>query len=136
MGFLQIKAAFVAIGMVLLTMFGVAAGNYMINKTRKCVTLQDPNRKYRLRLTQKIVINHNTRRFRFALPSMNHTLGLPPGKYVYLSARINGNLVVRPYTPLCCDDKGYVDFVVKVYFKDQRGQDVTVFGQSLHRRSY
>ncbi|XP_075706714.1 NADH-cytochrome b5 reductase 1 [Rhinoderma darwinii] len=105
--------------MVLLTMFGVAAGNYMINKKRKCVTLQDPNKKYRLRLIHKIAINHNTQRFRFALPSMNHTLGLPPGKCVYLSARINGNLVVRPYTPLCCDEKGYVDLIVKVYFKDQ-----------------
>ncbi|XP_071989598.1 NADH-cytochrome b5 reductase 1 [Engystomops pustulosus] len=41
------------------------------------------------------------------------------GKCVYLSARINGNLVVRPYTPVCCDDKGYVDLIVKVYFKDQ-----------------
>ncbi|XP_069828688.1 NADH-cytochrome b5 reductase 1-like isoform X2 [Dendropsophus ebraccatus] len=105
--------------MVLLTMFGVAAGNYMINKKWKCLTLQDPNRKYRLRLIQKTVINHNTRRFRFALPSMNQTLGIPPGKCVYLSARINGGLVVRPYTPLRCDDKGFVDLLVKVYFKDQ-----------------
>ncbi|XP_066440278.1 NADH-cytochrome b5 reductase 1 [Eleutherodactylus coqui] len=115
----QIKGAFLAIGMVLLTMFGVAAGNYMINKIRKGVTLQDPNKKYRLRLINKIAINHNTRRLRFALPSMCHTLGLPPGKCVYLSARINGNLVVRPYTPVCCNDKGYVDLIVKVYFKDQ-----------------
>ncbi|XP_056413516.1 NADH-cytochrome b5 reductase 3 [Hyla sarda] len=105
--------------MVLLTMFGVAAGNYMINKKRKCVTLKDPNRKYRLRLIHKMAINHNTRRFRFALPSTNHTLGIPPGKCIYLSARINDNLVVRPYTPLCCEDKGFVDLLIKVYFKDQ-----------------
>ncbi|XP_069616222.1 NADH-cytochrome b5 reductase 1 [Ranitomeya imitator] len=119
MGFLQVKGAFLAIGMVLLTMFGVAAGNYMINKKRKSVTFQDPNKKYKLRLTHKMAINHNTRIFRFALPFMNHTLGLPPGNCVYLSAKINGNLVVRPYTPLCCDHKGYFDLIVKVYFKDQ-----------------
>ncbi|XP_040278160.1 NADH-cytochrome b5 reductase 1 [Bufo bufo] len=41
------------------------------------------------------------------------------GKHVYLSAKINGNLVVRPYTPLHCDAKGYVDLLIKVYFKDQ-----------------
>ncbi|KAM3933721.1 NADH-cytochrome b5 reductase 1 [Leptodactylus fuscus] len=105
--------------MVLLTMFGVAAGNYMMNKKRNCVTLRDPNKKYRLRLIHKKVINHNTRKFRFALPSSSQTLGLPPGKFVYLSSRINGNLVVRPYTPVCCNDKGYVDLIIKVYFKDQ-----------------
>ncbi|KAM9320202.1 NADH-cytochrome b5 reductase 1-like [Gastrophryne carolinensis] len=105
--------------MVLLTVFGVAAGNYMFYKHRNCVTLEDPNRKYRLRLIRKSVINHNTRRFRFALPSVYCTLGLPPGKYVYLSARITGNLVVRPYTPVSCDDKGYVDFIIKIYFRDE-----------------
>ncbi|XP_063807864.1 NADH-cytochrome b5 reductase 1 [Pseudophryne corroboree] len=40
-------------------------------------------------------------------------------KYVYLSARVNDNLVVRPYTPISCDDKGYVDLIVKIYSKDQ-----------------
>ncbi|CAH8522149.1 unnamed protein product [Dicrocoelium dendriticum] len=36
--------------------------------------------------------------------------------HVYLSARINGILVVRPYTPISLDEqKGYVDFVIKVY---------------------
>lgn len=38
-----------------------------------------------------------------------------PGQHIYLSARINGNLVVRPYTPVSSDDdKGFVDLVVKV----------------------
>ncbi|XP_073474111.1 NADH-cytochrome b5 reductase 1 [Aquarana catesbeiana] len=123
MEFLQIKGAFIAIGMVLLTVFSVAAGNYMFYKKRKSVTLQDPNKKYRLRLIQKSIINYNTRKFRFALPSVYHTLGLPlglpPGKYVYLSTRIKGNLVVRPYTPVSCEDMGYVDFIVKIYFKDE-----------------
>ncbi|XP_072278467.1 NADH-cytochrome b5 reductase 1 isoform X2 [Pyxicephalus adspersus] len=119
MEFLQIKGAFVAIGMVLLTVFSVAAGNYMYHKKRKSVTLQDPNKKYRLRLIQKSIINHNTRRFHFALPSIFHTLGLPPGKYVYLSTKIKGNLVVRPYTPVSYEDMGYVDFIIKIYFRDE-----------------
>lgn len=38
-----------------------------------------------------------------------------PGQHIYLSAKINGQLVVRPYTPVSSDDdKGFVDLVVKV----------------------
>lgn len=38
-----------------------------------------------------------------------------PGKHVYLSARIDGSLVIRPYTPVTSDDDhGYVDLVIKV----------------------
>jgi cytochrome-b5 reductase len=36
-----------------------------------------------------------------------------------LSARVNDQLVVRPYTPTSSDDDvGYVDLVIKVYFKN------------------
>lgn len=38
-----------------------------------------------------------------------------PGQHIYLSAKVDGKLVVRPYTPVSSDDdKGYVDLVVKV----------------------
>ncbi|KAL0625473.1 NADH-cytochrome b5 reductase 3 [Plecturocebus cupreus] len=61
------------------------------------------------------IISHDTRRFRFALPSPQHILGLPVGQHIYLSARIDGNLVIRPYTPVSSDDdKGFVDLVIKV----------------------
>jgi hypothetical protein len=34
---------------------------------------------------------------------------------MYLSARINGHLVIRPYTPVTSDDEiGYFDLVIKV----------------------
>lgn len=37
------------------------------------------------------------------------------GQHVYLSAKVNGSLVVRAYTPVSSDeDQGYVDLVVKV----------------------
>ena len=43
-------------------------------------------------------------------------LGLPIGQHIYLSARINGSLVVRPYTPTSSDeDLGHMDLVVKIY---------------------
>ena len=38
-----------------------------------------------------------------------------PGQHIYLSAKIDGKLVVRPYTPVSSDDdKGCVDLVIKV----------------------
>ena len=34
---------------------------------------------------------------------------------MYLSAKINGSLVIRPYTPVTSDDEiGYFDLVIKV----------------------
>lgn len=91
----------------------------LFGKKRLALTLEDPNIKYALRLLDKQIVSHDTRKFRFALPSPEHILGLPIGQHIYLSARIDGKLVVRPYTPVSSDDdKGYVDLVVKIYFKE------------------
>ncbi|CCD72031.1 NADH-cytochrome b5 reductase [Caenorhabditis elegans] len=82
-------------------------------------TLEDDSVKYLLPLIEKFEISHNTRKFRFGLPSKDHILGLPIGHHVYLSANIGGKLIVRSYTPVSCDlDLGYVDLMVKVYFKN------------------
>jgi cytochrome-b5 reductase len=44
---------------------------------------------------------------------------LPIGQHIYLTAKINGELVIRPYTPVSSDeDHGFMDLVVKVYFKN------------------
>jgi len=86
------------------------------NKNKKLITLKDPNTKYALKLIEKIELSHDTRLFRFELPSSQHCLGLPIGQHIYLSARINGSLVVRPYTPTTSDeDLGHMDLVVKIY---------------------
>jgi hypothetical protein len=56
-------------------------------------------------------------RYRFALQSPEHILGLPVGKHMHLSAVVNGKKVVRPYTPVSSDDDvGYFDLVIKTYF--------------------
>ena len=79
-------------------------------------TLVDPNEKYLLPLVEKDEISHDTRKFRFGLPSADHILGLPIGQHIHLSVTINGDLVIRSYTPVSSDDdKGFVDLVVKVY---------------------
>ncbi|KAI4905837.1 hypothetical protein NFI96_014555 [Prochilodus magdalenae] len=88
-------------------------------KRRPAITLEDPNVKYPLRLVDKEIISHDTRKFRFALKNPDHVLGLPVGQHIYLSAKIDGSLVVRPYTPVSSDDdKGFVDLVVKIYYKN------------------
>uniref|UniRef100_A0A0R3RZA4 NADH-cytochrome b5 reductase n=1 Tax=Elaeophora elaphi TaxID=1147741 RepID=A0A0R3RZA4_9BILA len=86
---------------------------------KKLITLADPEVTYPLALIEKEIINHDTRRFRFKLPTNEHILGLPIGQHIHLSANVNGKIVVRPYTPISSDDdKGYVDLMIKVYFKD------------------
>jgi len=83
------------------------------------VTLKDPTLKYPLKMIDKQELSPDTRRYRFALPSTEHILGLPVGQHIYLTARIDGQLVIRPYTPVSSDDdKGFMDLVVKVYFKN------------------
>lgn len=45
--------------------------------------------------------------------------GLPIGQHINVLAKINDDLVIRSYTPVSSDDDhGYVDLVVKVYFKN------------------
>jgi cytochrome-b5 reductase len=65
-------------------------------------------------------ISHDVRRFRFALQSPEHVLGLPIGQHISLKfIDSDGKEVQRSYTPTSSnDDVGYVDFVIKVYFKN------------------
>ncbi|XP_056591235.1 NADH-cytochrome b5 reductase 3 [Triplophysa dalaica] len=111
--------AAVTVGVVVISTAGVLGYLYLSRKRKPKITLVNPSEKYQLRLIDKEIVSRDTRKFRFALPSPEHVLGLPVGKHVYLSARIDGSLVVRPYTPVSSDDdKGFVDLVVKIYFKN------------------
>lgn len=59
------------------------------------VTLVDEETKYALPLVEKIEVSHDTRRFRFKLPSEDHVLGLPVGQHVYLSAKVGGSSIQK-----------------------------------------
>ena len=79
------------------------------------IALGDPQLKYSFELISKEELTHDTRQFRFNLPSEQHILGISIGQHVYLSAMINNELVVRPYSPTSASDqKGYFDLVFKV----------------------
>lgn len=98
--------------------FGVMFLTLLYMKKRKRPVALDAKKKIPFKLVGKEVVSHDTRKFRFELQSPEHILGLPIGKHIYLSAIIDGNLVVRPYTPVSSDDDvGYFDLVIKVYFK-------------------
>jgi nitrate reductase (NAD(P)H) len=76
----------------------------------------NPREKIAFKLAEKIELSHNVRLFRFALQSPQHRFGLAVGKHVFLYATINGETVMRAYTPTSSDDDlGHFDLVVKVY---------------------
>ena len=84
-------------------------------KKKVPVLLEDATTKYKLPLVEKEIISHDTRRFKFGLPTPEHVLGLQPGQHVLLTANIGGEVVIRPYTPVTSDDDpGYVDLIIKV----------------------
>jgi cytochrome-b5 reductase len=115
------KAVPIAIGIGAVVVTAILAKVFLFGNRKKKfpITLKEAQMKYPLKLIDKEVLSHDTRKFRFALPSPDHILGLPVGQHIYLTARINGELVIRPYTPVSSDDdKGYMDLVIKVYFKN------------------
>ena len=81
--------------------------------------MENNQEKYSVPLIEKEIVSHDTRRFRFGLPSSEHVLGLPTGQHISVSTTINDKLAIRSYTPVTSDDdKGYFDLVVKVYFSN------------------
>lgn len=115
----------VLLGVVTLLSVAVAAHFYFTKSSKsnkndkKKRTLLDPTKKYLLPLIEKHEISHDTKRFRFGLPSDEHSLGLPIGQHIHLIADINGETVIRAYTPVSSDEnKGYVDLVIKVYARN------------------
>ncbi|KAL4196339.1 hypothetical protein AMTRI_Chr04g182700 [Amborella trichopoda] len=77
-----------------------------------------PRAKTPCTLTSKIILSDDSRLFRFSLPTPDHVLGLPTGKHLMVSAKIEGKLCIRSYTPTSPPDQvGSFDLLIKVYFK-------------------
>jgi nitrate reductase (NAD(P)H) len=76
----------------------------------------NPRKKISLKLQGKTVLSRDSFLLDFALQSPEHVLGLPTGKHVFMSAKINGELVMRRYTPITSNhDIGCIKFVIKCY---------------------
>ena len=83
----------------------------------QALTTLRPKQKVRLKLAKKIQTSHNTVVLRFALPSEEHTLGLPVGQHFLTYGKWKGDTIIRAYTPLTGDETpGHVDLLVKVYY--------------------
>ncbi|OAD52606.1 NADH-cytochrome b5 reductase 2 [Eufriesea mexicana] len=117
---LQVVSVLTAVGTI--AAIGLAFKAYKWSKNKKTkspILLVQPLAKYSLPLIQKDILSHDTRKFRFALPTPDHILGLPIGQHIRLTVKIEEDVVIRSYTPVSSDDDhGYVDLIVKVYFKN------------------
>ncbi|KAG2229319.1 hypothetical protein INT48_005888 [Thamnidium elegans] len=61
-------------------------------------------------------VNHNVSLFRFKLPNNDDVAGLPIASCVVFRSTIDGQQVIRPYTPTSVEKaQGHVDFVIKDY---------------------
>lgn len=90
-------------------------------------------------LIEKTIVSHNTRIFRFALPSESAPLGLPLGRHISLRATVDGADVRRPYTPISSEsDTGFFELLIKVYPEPHgtmsRHLDRMQLGQSIDVR--
>ncbi|KAG0570082.1 hypothetical protein KC19_6G137200 [Ceratodon purpureus] len=94
----------------------------LLSASGKPVAL-NPKERIPFPLIEREVLSHDVRRLRFALQSPDHVLGLPVGKHILLSASINGKFCMRAYTPTSNDDDvGYLELVIKVYYKNSHSK--------------
>lgn len=100
----------------------------------------NPRKKVSFRLQNKIVLSRDSILLDFALPTPKHVLGLPTGKHIFLSAKINSEVVLRRYTPISSNfDLGCVKFVIKVYRPCERfpeGGKMTQYVDTLNIGDY
>lgn len=86
------------------------------------------------KLIERTRVSHSSSVYRFAIP---HKFGLPIGQHVSVRAPLDGQHIVRSYTPISDHNAtGYVDFLVKTY---EAGNVSRVFdrlqiGESLEMR--
>jgi nitrate reductase (NAD(P)H) len=89
-----------------------------VDAEKKLIAL-DPKKRIKVALVKKEILSHDTRRFRFALETDKHTLGLPVGNHMFVIANVDGQPCMRAYTPSSSDDDiGYFELVVKIYFRN------------------
>lgn len=93
---------------------------YALWKTKpKKLKALDPENWVEMPLRKIEEVSHDVKKFRFFFETPMHILGLPIGQHISLKfVDEEGREVQRSYTPISSDvDSGYVDFVIKVYFK-------------------
>ena len=81
---------------------------------RAMATALKPDSFTPLRLRQQVKVGAFSRIFTFDLPSPKHTMGMHVGQYVSIRAKVNGEDVVRSYSPMSrITDHGQIQLLVK-----------------------
>lgn len=94
------------------------------------MTFFDEDTKIPLTLIQKTQVSPDSFVFRFQLPSSEHVPGLLPHYHVRLHAVVDGEKISRKMTPITDDDiKGYMDLLIKIYYKTLEYPDGGKFTQ-------
>lgn len=66
-------------------------------------------------ITEITPVTHDTKAFRFALPE-NSALDMLPGDHIHIHFNLDGEEIIRPYTPSSTpDDTGFFELIVKYY---------------------
>jgi len=100
---------------LLLTIAGTAFWYSKVSAAEKKIAL-DPKEWRTFPLAEKIPVSHNSNIYRFTLQSPQHELDLPVSSYILIEADLGEEKpVVRPYTPITYDEKGYFDLLIKTY---------------------
>lgn len=77
----------------------------------------NPKKWLEFELIERKAVSHDTRLFRFKLPTPEHKLGLPVGYHMFIQVPHDGKTVMRAYTPVSSDDElGEFTLCIKVYF--------------------
>lgn len=100
-------------GLVLLIV--VAGAVFLLTRSKVALS---PTEFRQFKLSKREELNHDTRRFTFALQTPQTVLGLPIGQHITLKyTDKNGKDQMRAYTPVTGDETlGEVVYVIKVYF--------------------
>jgi len=99
------------------------------------LTSLNPNDFVKFPLQETKDVTHDSKIFRFALPSPNHTLGLPVASCIVTRGPQgdDGKPTIRPYTPISTEEqRGYFDLLIKVYEKGNMSRHI----HSLHPGDY
>jgi cytochrome-b5 reductase len=107
--------------------------NFILSRKPKKLIALNPERYQKFVLKEKLALSHDTRRFRFALQSDKHVLGLPIGQHISLKFDdADGKMVTRSYTPTTSDDE--VSFSPKIndYLQDDCTLKITYYNNKRH----
>ena len=94
--------------------------------------LENPNQVYSVKIISKELINHDVLKFELELPTKEYILGTKSGQHFFIIAEINGEKIIRKYTPTNLEDQtGHFEFIIKVYRRCEKFPDGGKMGQYL-----